>query len=136
MKNLKPSKITDAFWVSEVIKSKYPKHTPRGGKWLIFVPFEDLDKQWSKIKKLLKENKLGSQAKAATAIENPNAANPKYKVICVYAYDADDKVDVMRIREELRKIGITWKIAFKLDSATFLGRYRKKGDKRVSAYYC
>lgn len=131
----KPSKNEEEYWIGDVVESDYPEHTERGGKWLIFVRFEELDDWWKKIKSLLHENKLGASAKTATAKPNPNANDPKYKVICVYAYDADDKDDVMRIRESLRTIGVTWKIPFKLDSDTFLGRYRKKGDKRVSAYY-
>lgn len=131
-----PSENKEVFWISDVVvKSDYPEHSERGGKWLIFVPFEELDDWWKKIKSLLHKNKLGAYAKTATAKTNPNANDRKYKVICVYAYDADDKNDVMKIRESLRTIGVTWKIPFKLDSDTFLGRYRKKGEKRISAYY-
>ena len=57
------------------------------------------------------------------------------KVICVYSYDADDKEDVMRIRQALREIGVTWKIPYKLDEDTFLGRYRKKGNRSIAVYY-
>jgi len=130
-----PSKNEVDYWITDNVKSEYPDHTERGGKWLIFVHIDDLDEWWKKVKTLLHEGRLGSSAKTATAKPNPNANNPNQKVICVYAYDADDKDDVMRIRESLRSIGVTWKIPFKLDFDTFLGRYRKKGDKRVSAYF-
>ncbi len=91
----KPSKNEEDYWIGDVAKSDYPEQTERGGKWLIFVRFEELDAWWEKIKSLLHEGKLGASAKTATAKPNPNANDPRHKVICVYAYDADDKDDVM-----------------------------------------
>jgi len=56
---------------------------------------------------------------------------PEIRVICVYTYDWADEVDVRRIREELRRLGITWKIPYKADEDTIKGRY----GKGVSKYY-
>ena len=130
-----PSKEVDDYWIQERVDNDYPSHTPHGGKWLIFIKTELLDELWHKIRQSLIDGKLGSIAKTATAKPNPNAMSSKEKVTCIYSCDADDKEDVMRIRQTLREIGITWKIPYKLDDATRLGKYRKNGDKRISAYY-
>ncbi len=81
------------------------------------------------------EEKLGSRAKVSTAKNPPLAVNSNTKVICVYTYDWKDKNDVMRIRKELREIGIDWKIPYKSDEDTRKGKYQKYGNKRISKYY-
>lgn len=58
------------------------------------------------------------------------------RVICVYAYDYQDKRDVMRIRQELRKLGFTNKLAYKTDEDTIAGKYRFTVQSRISKYYC
>lgn len=55
--------------------------------------------------------------------------------MCVYTYDWTDEEDVMRVREELRKLGITRKIPYKSDEDTLAGRYYKAGDSNLSKYY-
>jgi hypothetical protein len=132
----KPSEEKEFYWVlCSRKKGKYPKSTSRCGKWLIFVPLENIDEVWAKVKRAVEEGKLGSSAKASTAKPNPNAATSKEKVICVYTYDWTDEKDVRRIREELRKLGITNKIPYKSDEDTLSGKYRVKGHKRISKYY-
>ncbi len=78
---------------------------------------------------------MGDLAKVATAKRNLIATNPRMKVICVYTYDWTDEADVRRVREELRALGITSKIAYKADSDTDAGRYSRLGHKRISKYY-
>jgi len=90
---------------------------------------------WAKIKKATEEGKLGDSAKVATAKPNPNATNQATKVICVYTYDWTDEKDVKRVREELRILGITNKIPYKADEDTLSGKYRVRGDTRISKYY-
>jgi hypothetical protein len=41
----------------------------------------------------------------------------------------------MRIREELRSIGVVNKISYKTDSATHQNLYETKGDTRIGVYY-
>lgn len=131
----KPSQVTDRYWLIAHRKSgKYPKPTVRSGKWLVFINNKDVDMVWSKIKKAVEEGILGSEAKVATAKSNPNATNAKSKVICVYTYDCADEQDVRRIREELRKLGITTKIPYKADEDTLSGKYRITGYTRISKY--
>ena len=132
----KPSEVTDVYWIYAIRKmGKYPKPTPRSGKWLIFVDPENVDEIWDKIKKAVEVGKLGVGAKVATAKPNPLAGKSDAKVICAYTYDWTDEKDVRGIREELRKLGITNKIPYKADEDTLSGKYRIRGHTRISKYY-
>ena len=132
----KPSQVTDEYWLfAERKQGMYPPHSKNGGKWLIFVPMERIDKVWSKIKSATEAGVLGEQSKVATAKINPNAGNSNIKVICVYSYDWTDEKDVIRIREELHRLGVTWKIPYKADEDTDAGKYANKGAGRISKYY-
>ncbi|MBU2573155.1 MAG: DUF1917 domain-containing protein [Elusimicrobia bacterium] len=132
----KLSQITDAYWIyAERKTGQYPEATDRSGKWLIFVPLQNIDAVWERIKTATEEGRLGDSAKVATARPNPNATDSTKKVICVYTYDWQDKEDVMRIRKELRAIGIVWKIPYKSDEDTDAGKYRIAGHTRISKYY-
>ena len=131
----KPSQVTDAYWIyAKRRKGKYPKPTLKSGKWLVFVNERDVDEVWAKLKKATEEGKLGSSAKVATAKPSPLGESGK-KVICVYTYDWEDEKDVKRIREELRKLGITNKIPYKSDEDTLSGKYRATGHTKISKYY-
>ena len=79
---------------------------------------------------------MGSSSKVATAKPNPNAVSQDAKVICVYTYDWSDEADVMKIREELKKLGITRKIPYKSDEDTLAGKYAIAGNRKISKYYC
>jgi len=102
---------------------------------LIFVSSHSVDRIWEKIKIATEEGKLGGSAKVATAKINPGFVNSKARVICVYTYDWRDEQDIKRVREELRKIGITRKIAYKTDEDTYQGKYVVTGTERISKYY-
>ena len=133
---LKPSEVSDVYWIYANRKEgKYPKATERSGKWLVFVNNKDVDEVWAKIKKATEEGKLGDSAKVATAKPNPNATNQDTKVICVYTYDWADEKDIRRVREELRKLGITNKMPYKSDKDTLSGKYRITGHTKISKYY-
>ena len=56
-------------------------------------------------------------------------------MICVYTYDADDREDVLRVRQALRDLGFDRPIPYKTDRATLEGRYQVKGHQRISLYY-
>lgn len=134
----KASQVTDAYWIHAERKTgKYPEAeaTERSGKWLIFVPLENINEVWERVRRATEEGRLGDSAKVATARPNPNAVDPTKKVICVYSYDWKDREDVMRIRAELRALGITWKIPYKADVDTDAGKYRVAGHTRISKYY-
>ena len=131
----KPSEVTDSYWIYAERKTGfYPSATENVGKWLVFVPLCQIDEVWQKIKVATQKGKLGNATKAATARPNPLAARPDSKVICVYTYDWTDEADVRRIRQELRKLGITSRIPYKTDKDTLAGKYASKGYKRIYKY--
>src|SRR5438132_14395920 len=74
-------------------------------------------------------------SKAATAKPNPNAVSTDRKVIGVYSYDWTDYDDVMRIRAELKNLGVNWKISYKSDADTMADKYSIKGDRNIAKYY-
>lgn len=115
-------------------KGRYPEHTSRGGKWLIFVGSHNGLSVWNKIKNAIEEGSLGSFAKASRAKQCSRGKSPN-GVICIYIYDWTDRADVKRIREELRKIGIVRKISYKTDEDTERGIYRTTGSEKISKYY-
>ena len=134
--NENPSRVMNVYWLfAERKQGKYPSHSENGGKWLVFVPIAQIDNVWSKIRSAVEEGRLGDLAKVATAKPNPNATDPRTKVICVYTYNWTDIEDVMRIRQELRQLGIIWKIPNKADEDTDSGKYANRGTKRISKYY-
>ncbi|MEM2469116.1 MAG: DUF1917 domain-containing protein [Candidatus Jordarchaeales archaeon] len=135
LSDAKPSEVTEVYWLYACRKKgKYPEATKRSGKWLIFVPPEKVDELWERVRRAVEEGRLGDVAKVSTAKPRPSATD-RSRVICVYTYDWTDRDDVMRIREELRKLGVTWKIPYKADQDTREGRYAKAGFKRISKYY-
>lgn len=132
----KPSEVTSIYFLhADRLKGKYPAAAERSGKWLIFVPVDQVDEAWEKVKRATEEGLLGGSAKVATAKPNANAADPSVKVICVYTYDSDDQADVRRVRNELRKLGFTKPMPYKTDEATYAGHYAVKGNRRISKYY-
>lgn len=132
-----PSKVTERYWLFAMTKGDYPKRTNNSGKWLIFVDRKDVDDVWAKIKKATEEGKLGEDSKVSTLKPKPSDIGyEKGKhVICVYTYDWTDRKDVNRVREELRKLGITNKLPYKSDEDTLQGKYRITGHRGISKYY-
>lgn len=136
MSKLPPSKTNSVYWLFAHRKNgTYPSSNQNCGKWLIFADIKEIDTIWDKIKIATENGFLGGTSKVATAKSNPNANGQNKKVICVYTYDYTDKDDVMKIREELRKIGIVSKIPYKTDKATSKGEYQVKGNTKISTYY-
>ena len=134
--NCDPSKVTNVYWIYATrLRGAYPEFGENSGKWLIFVNIDDVDLIWEKIKSATENGLLGSSSKVATARPNPNASDNKMKVICVYTYDYSDKEDVLRIRKELRKLGVENKIPYKTDNATRQNQYSVNGSPRISMFY-
>jgi len=135
-RHFRPSEEKKAFFIQvHASKVKYPSHTERGGKWLVFVDRRDVDEVWQKIYVALVAGKLGDSAKVSTARPNPNSTDPNKHVICVYTYDSEDRKDVMRVRASLRELGFDGPIAYKTDLATDDGQYKARGHRRISKYY-
>lgn len=130
----KPSEVTEVWWIyARRQVGSYPATTAQNGKWLVFIPTEQVDEVWATIKQATEEGKLGSSSKVATAASNHY--DSRERVICVYTYDWTDAEDVRRVRAELRKLGITRKIAYKSDEDTLAGKYQATGHTKISKYY-
>ncbi len=128
-----PSEVTQVPWIYALRKKgEYPEATSRSGKLLIFPEEKDWDRVWVKIKGATEEGLLGGSSKVRTALQ-PNRYSKK--VICVYVYDRDDEEDVMRIKSELRNLGIDQRIPDKTDKDTLDGKYARTGYKGLSKYY-
>ncbi len=75
--NTPPSEVTAVYWLyAERHVDDYPASTSRSGKWLLFIPVEQVDAVWEVIKRAIEEGRLGDCAKVATARPNPNASKP------------------------------------------------------------
>jgi hypothetical protein len=123
------------FWIRAYREvGHYPWGTDGySGKWLVFPSVERVNDVWTTIKTALQNGKLGATAKVATEPNRDQMRGIMTVVICVYTYDYRDKEDVFRIREELRKLGVTQKIYYKADSETWKEHYSAPG-RRVSMY--
>lgn len=104
----------------------------RAGKWLIFLEPDRVDEAWRKIRDGTAAGRLGIAAKVSTAKPNPESRDSR-KVIFVYTRDWSDEADVMRVREELRRLGFVERLGYKRNVETFKGEYSKKG-KKVTYY--
>ncbi len=107
----------------------------RPGKWLIFVSRSRIDALWDQVRRAVKAGRLGHAAKVSTALPNPLSPDPKKHIICVYTADEDNAVDVRRVREGLRQLGVTWKIPYKSDAATRAGQYEMTAGGPAAKYY-
>lgn len=126
----KPSTVIEVYWIYATKRAgTYPGPTARSGKWLVLGNVARIDGLWAKIKAATEKGRLGGRSKVSTAKPNPTSADPKTKAICVYTYDSDDVEDVMRVRRELRALGVIEKIGYKTDERTMAGVYVSRGYK-------
>jgi hypothetical protein len=129
-----PSKTTRMYWIVQEAPGVRPDaiEDELAGKWLIFLPPEDVDAAWITVRDATCRNELGISAKVSTAKPNPDSRD-NTKVIYVYTPDWRDEADVMRVRERLRELGFTDRLGYKRNIETFKGEYSQKG-KRVTFY--
>jgi hypothetical protein len=139
-KDSTPTTCTSALWI-------YARSSAQGcyedgrtfvGKWLVFVPCENVDKVWSRIARATEHDLLGISAKVSTAV--PNGYDASRHLICVYTNDFRQKDDVARVLNALREIGIIGKLYYKTDEATLSGLYSSNGPftkkKGRASLYC
>jgi hypothetical protein len=129
-----PSRTTKMYWIVQDAPDIKPEaiEDELAGKWLIFLPPEEVDEAWIKVRNATYRNELGISAKVSTAKPNPDSRD-NMKVIYVYTADWRDEPEVMRIRERLRQLGFTDRLGYKRNIETFKGEYSAKG-KRVTFY--
>ncbi len=102
--NARPSEIPGNYWI-EAIPS-VPTNTPtaRCGRWAITTTVDEVDAFWGRIKQATESGKLGYKSKVSTA--SRDVKNPLLRLITVCTYDADDAVDMERVRAALRELGV------------------------------
>jgi hypothetical protein len=129
-----PSKTTQMYWIVQDAPGSPPEaiEDENAGKWLIFQEPDHADESWKKVRDNTVNLNLGISAKVSTSKPNPESRDNR-KVIYVYTKNWADEADVMRVRENLRKLGFTERIGYKRNIETFAGQYAKKG-KRVTYY--
>ncbi|HUU75306.1 MAG TPA: putative phosphothreonine lyase domain-containing protein [Methanoregulaceae archaeon] len=129
-----PSKTTQMYWVVQDAPDVQPDaiEDELAGKWLIFLPPEDADEAWIKVRDATCKRELGISTKVSTSKPNPDSRD-NTKVIYVYTPDWRDEADVMRVRERLRELGFVDRIGYKRNIETFKGEYSQRG-KRVTFY--
>lgn len=129
-----PTKTTQMYWIVEDAPSARPNAVDDelAGKWLVFLPPDEVDTAWRQVRDATAAGELGLSAKVSTAKRNPDARDDRY-VIYVYTADWRDEAGVMRVREALRALGVGDRIGYKRNLETFRGEYSKKG-KRVTYY--
>jgi hypothetical protein len=122
------------YWIVQDAPGSLPEaiEDEHAGKWLIFQEPETADAAWKKVRDATMAQELGISAKVSTAKPNPDSRDSR-RVIYVYTKDWADEPDVMRVRENLRRLGFTDRIGYKRNLETFAGEYAKKG-KRVTYY--
>ena len=133
--NPSDERVTSAWIYALRKRGKYSQPID-SGKWLIFLETTKIDGVWKKIKVAVESGKLGEIAKVSPvnrARIGSFSRKPEH-VICVYTYDWNDQADVMRIRDMLTKLGITWPISYKTDADTRAGKYANRGDRNISKY--
>jgi len=129
-----PSRTTKMYWIVQDAPGVKPAamEDELAGKWLIFLPPENVDEAWIKVRNATCRNELGISAKVSTGKPNPDSRD-NMKVIYVYTPDWRDEAEVMRVRERLRELGFSDRLGYKRNIETFRGEYSQKG-KRVTFY--
>lgn len=130
-----PSRFVREHYLHAVAPKADDAKTPRPGKWLIFVSRSRVDALWETISRAVERGRLGHAAKVTTALPLPNARDPKKHVIAVYTADENDAVDVRRVRDVLRGLGVSWRIPYKSDAAALAGQNDEMTGGPATKYY-
>lgn len=114
-----PSEATDTYWLlARPSPGTQRPPTPNSDKWLVFISHKSVDEVWAKIASATAAGHLGYLSKVSTAKPKSSGKPPSSRVICVYTHDWTDELDVWRVRQALRDLGITETISYKSDDDT------------------
>lgn len=133
-----PSQYEKSIWMvvsgkGRVMPKKITKdiRLSEAGKWLVFLYESKIDSIWAKIKELYKSGDLWGSAKCSTQKSKSANMEGNY-VVVLYCTCEEDRLHNRQILRE--KVGILWKIPYKLEVDTGK-RYYDKGDRNISKYY-
>jgi len=118
-----PSTYVGAPWIWCEARGYAESLLPDPGKWMLFVPVEQVDAVWQRVSAAIRADKLGPLSKVATAWPNPNARDPSRRAIMIYSGDWNDEDDVRRVLCGLRDLGFEGKLSYKTDATTLAGSY-------------
>lgn len=119
-----PTTENNAFWIyAKRQKNDYVVDDLKSGKWIVVTEKEEVNHLWSLIKQATEEGKLGYISSVSTAKLQEGIAENVY-IISVYTGNYSNLPDVMRVRQSLRKIGISEEIIYKTDKLT------KEGERK------
>jgi hypothetical protein len=129
-----PSQASKYKWLQFTIDNGFDVTGRSGrdytGKWMIFQPFETLDKIWPTLKTATYQHELGVSMKSSTHIRQI-AAYKGGGLICVYTKTYLNILDVKRVLYRLRELDISWPISYKADEQT---RNKESGSLYNSEY--
>lgn len=117
-------------WIYATASAEAAAAMPLGidiGKWCVFVQREDLEDVWVRVEEATNAGRFWRGSKVSTEWANSNYlrrnpdADRNEHVICVYTHNFHDVADVMRVREELHKIGVSQALGYKTDADTAKG---------------
>ena len=125
-----PTKTTGVYWIVQDAPGTASSGLgdEQAGKWLIFVPEDEVDGAWRTVRGETVKGTLGISAKVSTAKPDQDSCDGR-AVIYVYTRDWADETDVMRVRERLRDLGFTERIGYKRNIETYRGEYSEEGRK-------
>ncbi|KAF1320451.1 hypothetical protein FI667_g12316, partial [Globisporangium splendens] len=89
------------------------------GKWMVFCRRQEVDDMWRRVAEAVVSGALGISAKVSPAAPDAQRTH----LICVYVNDYTNREDVFRVRETLRRMGVTKRLSFKADAYTHLRIY-------------
>ncbi|KIY02523.1 uncharacterized protein Z520_00988 [Fonsecaea multimorphosa CBS 102226] len=85
------------------------------GKWMLFLREEEVDAVWAVVARAVWEGKLGTAAKVATAtargdgemmVDDDGGKDRGLRLICIYTQDFSDQVDVKRVVQGMKDLGL------------------------------
>ena len=95
----------------------YPDPTKRAGIWIVAIALGSFEHAWAAIRAATQAGQLGPLARVAPAspYRLPKAWTGPQLVIEVTTYDSTDEVDVWRVRQAIRNLGITAALTYLAD---------------------
>ena len=103
----RPSDYSAVYWIEAKRKpGDFPPPSANAGEWRVFLHADEVDAVWERVKAATVAGQLGYKSKVST---RPAAGQtqPDERLLCARTYDAGDEMDVARVAEALREMGLT-----------------------------